>query len=38
VCTFTHETYKAVPIPADLRAKMTEYLDETYQAGEAPPS
>jgi 4-hydroxybenzoyl-CoA thioesterase len=38
VCTFTHETYKAVPIPADLRAKMTEYLDESYQAGGTPPS
>jgi 4-hydroxybenzoyl-CoA thioesterase len=34
ICTFTHETYKAVPIPEDLRARMTEYLDESYQAGE----
>ena len=33
VCTFTHTTHKAVPIPDDLRAKMTEYLDESYQAG-----
>jgi 4-hydroxybenzoyl-CoA thioesterase len=32
VCTFTHTTYKAVPIPDDLRAKMTEYLDESYRA------
>jgi 4-hydroxybenzoyl-CoA thioesterase len=32
ICTFTHTTYKAVPIPDDLRAKMTEYLDEAYQA------
>ncbi len=32
ICTFTHETYKAVPIPDGLRARMTEYLDESYPA------
>jgi hypothetical protein len=34
VCTFTHATHQAVPIPDALRARMTEYLDESYQAGE----
>ena len=26
VCTFSNETYKAVPIPDDLRARMAEYV------------
>jgi acyl-CoA thioesterase FadM len=30
VCTFSSETLRAVPIPDDLRARMLEYLDESY--------
>jgi hypothetical protein len=30
VCTFSNQTHKAIPIPDDLRARMMEYLDESY--------
>ena len=34
VCTFSNETRKAIPIPDELRARMMEYLDESYGKGD----